>query len=109
MKTKFILGILMLVALVSLTSARPKIANEKCSDFNFEQVSHNIAETQKMWSQFMFARAAEAAFCNMPAPCDNYIGNCQYDSQVTWGGCIYDIYHCFNEFGDWYCSRLFGC
>lgn len=76
----------------------------------FDEASSNIEHFQMRDAQFLFARTQESIGLNVPAPCEaNPAGQCHFDSQVTWGGCIYDIYWCVNELGDWYCSVLFGC
>lgn len=102
------LMILSLLALFCCLGANAKENVCQIEQTTFDQISDNIEHFQMKEAQFLFARTQESIVFNVPAPCDN-MGSCQYDSQVTWHGCIYDIYICFNELGYWYCSRLFGC
>lgn len=75
----------------------------------FNGVSDNIKQLMQKDAQFLFARTQEIIGMDVPAPCEGGNPWCQYDSQVIWGGCVYDIYLCFNELGSYYCSKAVGC
>lgn len=113
MKTKFILGMLMLVALVSLTSmvAADKAPTTKIEVVEtttvlpetgvsvevskFDYYNARIASAQKLTAHCEL-KMIEWKLFNVPAPCVSP-SSCYFDGFVVSGGHYYAIYTCYED------------